>query len=70
MVPNEPVPQMPLSIFAFLLLGLACVLFILAAVGKNGDQRQQTEYRQQLMSWGLACWVLYILLQLIGGLVK
>lgn len=58
---------MPLGIFPVLLLLLACVLFILAATERNG---RGTEDRQRLLSAGLACWVLYILLQLIGGLVK
>lgn len=57
--------EIPLGIFEFLLLGLSAVLFILAATNRNGN-----EDRHRLMSWGLACWVLYVLLSTVGGMVK
>jgi len=67
-VPATVTPNPPLTVFAVLLLGLAVVLFILAAVAPpNGENNA---HRFRLMSAGSACWVLYILLRLIGGLVR
>jgi hypothetical protein len=64
-----PTPQeMPLTVFAVLLLLLATVLFVLAAVLPVEVESNVNRFR--LLAAGSACWVLYVLLQLIGGLVK
>jgi hypothetical protein len=58
----------PLTIFPILLLALAGLMFILAAVLPSGKDSVDTKLR--LFSFGLACWIVFVILQLIGGLVK
>lgn len=58
----------PLNIFAILSLLIATILFVLAAVLPISASANAS--RERLVAAGLACWVLFILLQLIGGLVK
>jgi hypothetical protein len=66
--PNPRIESVPLSIFPILLLGLAGILFVLAAV--LPPSRDGIDYRFRLFSFGLFCWVVFALLQLIGGLIK
>ena len=57
--------RVPLTVFQILLIGASVVLFILAAVNTKTN-----EQRFRYVAAGLACWVVYVLLQMIGGLVK
>ena len=60
------VPVLPetISLIPVVMLVLASVLFILAAA-VNG-----ATHRDRLVSAGLACWVLYVLMNLVGGMVR
>lgn len=56
---------MPLTVFSVLLLMFGVGLFVFAAVGKYSADLQH-----RLIATGLACGMLYFLLEIIGGLVK
>ena len=56
---------MPLTVFSVLLLMFSVGLFVFAAIGKYSDDLQH-----RLIATGLACGMLYFLLEIIGGLVK
>ena len=62
---NIMVPPTPLSVFAVLLLVFSIFTFVFAAIGKYSADLQH-----RLIATGLACGMLYFLLEIIGGLVK
>ena len=64
-----PIENVPLTIFPLLLLALAALLFIFVAGFPNGTPESGVT-RQRLIGAGLACYMVYQVLQLIGGLVR
>jgi len=57
----------PLTIFQVVLIGTAIFTALMAAFAKNDRDNTQ---RTRLLASSLACWLVYVLLDMIGGLVK
>ena len=63
---NTEIQEMTVTTFQFILILIACFCFVLAAVDKNKEDL----LRFRLVSAGLACWILFILLQLLHEVLK
>ena len=60
-------PQVPLTIFQIALILGSIVLAVIAATTKNDHDNT---IRTKLLAGAFACWLFYMLLSMIGGLVK
>ena len=66
--PREAIPALAetVSLLPVLLLVVAACMFVIAASLRNG----RDEDRQRLLSAGLACWIFYTLLHLVGAVIR